>query len=265
MIHYSTLTQSALEAALLAGTFLKESFGHSHTTHNKEGKKNLVTECDLRSEEIILSFLHKKHPDHGYLSEEGGGNQNNYTDIQWIIDPLDGTVNFAYHIPVFTVSIAVCKGSEILSGVVFQPITNELFVAEKNKGAYLNGNKISVSKETCFEEAFLATGFPYHLQDNPGLCINTLNHFLRQGFPIRRLGSAALDLAYTAAGRFDAFWEVDLHPWDVAAGMLLVQEAGGAVSKYDGSIRSPLERTNLLASNSLLHHSMIKTIKDSYS
>lgn len=264
MTSYSTLTQSAIEEALLAGKFLKDSFEKPHKVISKEGKKNLVTESDLQSEQIILSFIHENHPTHSFLSEEKEESFERDSEVKWIIDPLDGTVNFAYEIPIFTVSIAACKGTEILTGVIFQPMTEELLVAEKGKGAFLNEAKITVSKEMHFEEAFLATGFPYNLQENPGQCINTTASFLHQGFPIRRLGSAALDLAYVAAGRFDAFWEIDLQPWDVAARMLLVLETEGTISKYDGTTRSPLERTNLLASNHLLYNSMIKAIKESY-
>ncbi len=255
------LKKTAIEAALKAGHFLKNSFHKTHEVTSKEGKKNLVTDCDLESERIILSFLHKTFPSHGFLSEEAGKEGSNSSEITWVIDPLDGTVNFAYQIPLFTVSIAACRGEEVLAGVVFQPMSEELFVAEKGKGAFLNGKQIHVSKQEDMEEAFLAVGFPYDLSKDPAKSIHPLLAFLNQGLPIRRLGSAALDLSYVASGRFDAFFEADLSPWDVAAGLLLVQEAGGKTSEYNGKKRSPLEKKSLLASNGFLHEQMLNTIQ----
>ena len=152
------------------------------------------------------------------------------SDVTWIIDPLDGTVNFARNIPVFSVSIAAAIDQKIVCGVVYQPITQELFIAEKDKGAYLNGKQLFVSKVAQFDEALMSTGFPYNVDKNPLHCVEKFAQMQVKGVPIRRLGSAAIDLAYVAAGRYDVFWEVGLHPWDMAAGKLLVEEAGGTVS-----------------------------------
>ncbi len=261
---FTDLTQSAVEIALRAGSFLKDSFAKPHQISSKEGKKNLVTECDLYSENMIVSFLEKKFPHDGFLAEEQGYKRSSSTsdpEIFWVIDPLDGTVNFAYQIPIFTISIAACTQEEVLTGVVFQPMSGELFIAEKGKGAFLNGVPIRVSGETSLDQSLLATGFPYNIQEKLGDCINPLLSFLQKGLPIRRLGSAALDLAYVAAGRFDAFFEVELNPWDLAAGTLLVQEAGGTVSDYQGKALLPLYRSSLLASNSYIHEQMIHSIQ----
>jgi myo-inositol-1(or 4)-monophosphatase len=256
----SYFTLIATQAALQAGELLKKGFSTSFQISSKEGKQNLVTEYDKKSEDIILSFIQKHFPSHDILSEERGAINQEGGEIVWIVDPLDGTVNFAHNIPMFSISIAACRKEEILCGVIFQPMTQELFVAEKNRGAFLNGTPIQVSKETRLDQSLLATGFPYNVDENPNHCIDTFSHFIKQGLPIRRLGSAAIDMAYVAAGRFAAYWEVLLHPWDVAAGKLIVEEAGGLISCYDGSQRSVLSYTNLLATNGIFHDFMIKQL-----
>ena len=167
--------------------------------------------------------------------------------MTWIIDPLDGTVNFAHNIPVFSVSIAACVDGVIVSGVVFHPMAQELFVAEKGKGAYLNAKSISVSKTSDLKNALLATGFPYDVDKDPLNCVEKFAKMQLKGVPVRRLGSAAIDLAYVAAGRWDAYWEVGLHPWDMAAGKLLVEEAGGAISHWDGAPHEIFGYSTMLA------------------
>lgn len=250
----------AIQAALAAGDILRRGFGTKFQISSKEGKQNLVTEYDHAAEKAIISFIRNRFPDHSFLAEESGLEKQS-SSVCWVIDPLDGTVNFAHHIPVFSVSIAVCSGEEMLAGVVYQPMTQELFVAEKGNGAYLNGNRLYVSKTEKLTEAFLVTGFPYNVDENPLHCIDTFSHLTKLGIPIRRLGSAALDLSYVAAGRFDAYWEVSLSPWDFAAGALLVEEAGGKVSHYRGTPLSldSKDRT-ILGSNGILHSSMMKQL-----
>ncbi len=257
---FSELTLVALEAAHLAGSYLQKSFGTLHTITTKEGKQNLVTECDLHSEKLILSSIRKKFPTHGFIAEEQG-KENSSAEILWIIDPLDGTVNFSRNVPHFAISIAACQGKEILSGVILHPLTQELFVAEKGKGAFCNNKPLRVSQVKSLDEALLATGFPYNVDQNPMQCIETLNYFLKQGSPIRRFGAASLDLAYIAAGRFDAYWETGLSPWDVAAGILLIREAGGSISTWEGENHPLLERSDILASNTFLHASMIDSLR----
>jgi myo-inositol-1(or 4)-monophosphatase len=255
---FAELTFVAIQAALSAGALLRQGFSTEFKIEKKEGKQNLVTEYDKASEKGIISCIFQHFPDHAILAEESGEIQKGKSPVTWIIDPLDGTVNFAHNVPVFSVSIAAAIDMQVVSGVVYQPMTQELFIAEKGKGAYLNGQKLAVTKTTHFENAMMATGFPYDVDKNPLSCIDRFVKIQSQGVPIRRLGSAAIDLSYVAAGRFDVFWEVGLHPWDVAAGQLLIEEAGGKVSRWDGSLRKIVDYDTLLASNGLLHPQMIK-------
>jgi myo-inositol-1(or 4)-monophosphatase len=255
------LTFVAIQAALSAGTLLRQGFGTEFEIELKQGKQNLVTEYDKSSEKSIISTIFQHFPGHAILAEESGEMHKGQSPVTWIIDPLDGTVNFARHIPVFSVSIAVAIDKQIVSGVVYQPITRELFIAEIKKGAYLNGKRIYVSKITEFENTLMATGFPYDVDKNPFSCIDRFAKLQAQGIPIRRLGSAAIDLCYVAAGKFDTFWEVGLHPWDMAAGKLLVEEAGGQVTHWDGSPHKVFSYDTLLASNGLLHQKMIEQLK----
>jgi len=248
----------ATQAALQAGELLKRGFGTSFVIESKPGKQNLVTEYDKASEKCIISSILNHFPNHSFLAEESGTTQNAESAVLWIIDPLDGTVNFAHGIPMFSISIAAAINKEIVAGVVFQPLTNELFIAQKGKGAYLNGSRLQVSKNSSLnDDVMLATGFPYNADENPGHCIDQFAHLTQLGIPIRRLGSAAIDLSYLAAGRFDAYWEVTLHPWDMAAGKLLVEEAGGKVTHFDGSAHQIFCHASMLATNSRLHHEMI--------
>jgi len=258
-MNFSEFTLGAKEAALLAGAYLKERFGKVHTIENKEGKQNLVTESDTGAEKIILSFLQNKFPSHGFLSEEKGTSRLE-AEVVWIVDPLDGTVNFAKNIPHFCVSIAACLKGEIVSAAILHPLTGELFVAEKSKGAFLNGTPIKVTKTNNLDSAILASGFPYNVDENPMRCIDLFTSFLKLGCPIRRFGSAALDLAYLASGRFDAYWETGINPWDVSAGILLVTEAGGTVSGWKGEEYPFLNGPQILASNFFLHSVMVDSL-----
>src|ERR1700722_5737861 len=258
----SELTFVAVQAALNAGALLRQGFDTTFEVQFKEGRLNLVTEYDKRSEKNIIEAVFHRFPSHTILAEESGDIQKGSSSVTWIIDPLDGTVNFARNIPIFTVSIAVAIDKQIVSGVVYQPMTQELFIAEKGKGAFLNGKKLIVSKTENLDNAVMATGFPYNVEQNPLSCIDRFVAIQAQGIPVRRLGSAALDLAYVAAGRFDAFWEVGLHPWDMAAGKLLVEEAGGKVTHWNGSPHKVFDYETLLASNGLLHQKMSQCLTE---
>ncbi len=256
------LTKLAIDAAISAGKILKEGFNTTFTIKTKQGKHNLVTEYDLCSENHILDKIIKEFPDHTFICEERGqvGDDNSDT-VQWFIDPLDGTVNFAHGIPFFSVSIAAKVKGKITVGVVYNPMTDELFVAKKGEGAFLNGEKISVSKTKTFDDAFLATGFPYTLKDNPSKCIDHFMKIIRNGLPIRRLGSAAIDMAYLACGRFDAYWETTLGPWDCAAAVLLIEEAGGKVTNWEGKPFTLSPKNELIATNKIIHEEFLTNFK----
>lgn len=261
MILPSELTFVAIQAALSAGALLRSGFGTHFRIDAKKGKQNLVTEFDKAAEEHIITSILRSFPDHCILAEESGVTKTANSPVTWIIDPLDGTVNFAHGIPVFTISIAACIDKTIATGVVYQPMTEELFIAQQGKGAFLNGKQIFVSKVNHFDASLLATGFPYNVDKDPLECVEKFAKMQLKGVPIRRLGSAALDLCYVAAGRFDAFWEVGLHPWDMAAGKLLVEEAGGTVSHWDGSAHRIFDYDTLLATNTLLHQPMLEHLR----
>lgn len=254
----------AIQIALKAGNLLKKGFGSVFEIQNKEGKHNLVTEYDLLSEKMILNMIHEHFPDHRCLSEECGKIKGTSKEYQWIIDPLDGTVNFAHSIPMFAVSIGVTKGTEVVCGVVYQPMTNELFIAEKNKGAFLNGIKLTVSKTSSLENAFLATGFPYNIDQNPQNSIEKLGKLLHMGIPIRRIGVASIDLSYVAAGRFDGFFEIGLKPWDCAAAKLLIEEAGGKLTTWINKPFDILSDEPIVATNSLIHSQLTDILRQEY-
>jgi len=255
----SELTLAAVQAALQAGDLLRKGFGTTFEIDSKPGMHNLVTHYDKAAEALIYNLLNQRFPTHGFIGEEQGETKKG--DIIWIVDPLDGTVNFAHGVPVFAVSIAAASGNDVLAGCIYQPMTQELFWAEKGKGAFLNGKPLSVTQNKNLNEALLATGFPYNVDQDPLHCIETFSKMTRKGVPIRRLGSAAIDLSYVAAGRFDAYWEVTLQPWDFAVGKLLVEEAGGRVTAYDGNSFDIYKPTTLVATNGHLHSKLLEAIR----
>src|SRR5579883_887068 len=223
----------AIHAAKEAGAILKNGLGKIHDIRYKEGEYNVVTEIDTLAERTIIDMIKAEHPDHTFLAEESGAAAA-LSEYRWIIDPLDGTVNYAHGLPIFCVSIALEVNGNVVLGAIYHPMLDELFSVEEKQGAYLNGKKISVSHEADFSKTLLVTGFPYNARENPDHCIDHFVNFLKRGRPVRRLGSAALDLAYVASGRLDGFWEVSLNPWDVAAGSLLLKEAGGTITDMRG-------------------------------
>lgn len=251
--NFSHIALIAIEAALLAGEILRQGFGTHFVISSKEGRHNLVTEYDHKSEKALIDFIKQNVKDSRFLAEESGSSGEHTRGILWVIDPLDGTVNFARQLPVFSVSIAAIQNGHIICGVVYQPITHELFIAEKGKGAFLNGKKIHVSDVSEIQGAVLATGFPYQIAKNPFHCIDHFVDILKLGIPIRRMGSAAIDLSYTAAGRFEGFFEVELGPWDVAAGKLILEEAGGKFTHWDGRPFDIYSKETVFASNGHIH------------
>lgn len=239
---------------------LSRFFNKSFTVKNKEGINNLVTEADHASEKAILDVIKKEFPDHYILSEEAGEIVQD-SKYKWIIDPIDGTVNFAHGIPLCCVSIGVEHEGEMVMGAVYNPIMNELFFAEKGKGATLNDHKIKVSEKQSVLTACLVTGFPYTYLDMPNGPLQIFEKLIRKGIPVRRLGSAATDLCWVAAGRFDGFYEHKLEAWDSAAGYLIVQEAGGKVTDFDGKKFSPYQ-PHVLATNDKIHEEMLAIINN---
>ncbi|MBS3904621.1 MAG: inositol monophosphatase [Simkania sp.] len=257
----STLCIAAIQAALEAGELLRRGFGTDFSIESKpEGRQNLVTEYDKAAEELILKKLKLAAPSSNFLAEESGASPGPKDSVLWIIDPLDGTVNFAHQLPFFSVSIAAVVDGVVVAGVVYQPMLKELFVAEKGKGSTCNGKRLQVTTNTSYDRALFSTGFPYNAEDNPLGCIDALSRALNSGFHIRRVGSAALDLSYVAAGRFDAYWEVSLQPWDMAAGLLIVQEAGGKVTNYFDQSIDVSEKSSLLATNGYFHPKILEII-----
>lgn len=245
-----------MEAARKAGEVLRECFG-SVDYRLKSSHHDLVTEADRLAEERILELIRSTYPDHGLLSEESPPQLSN-SPYRWVIDPLDGTTNFAHAIPFFAVSIALEENYKPILGVVYDPLRDELFSAVAGEGARLNGRPIGVSRAGSLEESLLATGFPY----KPELFERNLRYFralLPKAQSLRRFGSAALCLAYVAAGRLEGYWDLDLHPWDLAAGRLLVAEAGGRVSDIDGEELQP-DCRDLLASNGLIHPEVLEVL-----
>ncbi|MDZ4164695.1 MAG: inositol monophosphatase family protein [Smithellaceae bacterium] len=249
----------AVSLAREAGLLLKKRLHEIHTVDFK-GEINIVTEADLMSEELILSRITARYPDHDILSEESPGTVKG-SEYRWIIDPLDGTTNYAHGYPVFSVSIALEIGGEVCLGVVYNPMLGEMFVAEKGRGAFLNRRRLSVSIQDNLTRCLLATGFPYDIRTNKNNNIKYFNRLVLSCQAVRRAGSAALDIAYVAAGRFDGFWELKLMPWDMAAGMLLVREAGGMVTDMEGQPYS-LTSPNVIASNGIIHREMLGLFRE---
>ncbi|MBL8183292.1 MAG: inositol monophosphatase [Blastocatellia bacterium] len=250
----------AIETARDAGRVLLEKFGRIETI-TKKGDINLVTEADLASEALIIERIRSHFPRHAILAEESGeaiviGSDS---EFKWIIDPLDGTTNYAHGYPCFCVTIALEHNGEIVSGVTYDPTRDELFAAEKGRGATLNGKPIRVSATAELGNALLVTGFPYDFKVREKFARH-LTEFLLASRGVRRDGSAAIDMAYVACGRFDGFWEEGLNPWDVAAGKLLIEEAGGVVSYYDGA-KFSIYTPPIVASNGLIHEQMTGILK----
>ena len=249
----------AIEAAKEAGKFLKYSVGKVKNVETKKGEeRNLVSEIDKGSEEKIIGIIKRHYPSHTVLAEESGGSVSP-SEYKWIIDPLDGTTNFLHGVPLFSVTIAVERKGEVIAGVVYDPNLDELYTAEKGSGAFCNGKRLRVSQTSELINSLLVTGFPYNLAAEGRHVVEHFVNFLMEGQGLRRLGSAALDLAYVAAGRFDGYWELTLNPWDMAAGVLLVNEAGGRTTDFSGGAVDIYQK-RILASNGIIHDAMLQVL-----
>jgi myo-inositol-1(or 4)-monophosphatase len=221
----------------------------------------LVTQADRASEAFILSRLQALFPDHAILSEERGGvNSGGGSTPLWVVDPLDGTTNFAHGLPIWSVSIACLVGGRVLAGVVHDPSRGECFTAARGLGARLNGGEIRIANETRLGDALLVTGFPYDVRNASADNLDHFARFIKTSRGVRRLGSAAIDLAYVACGRFDGFWEMKLNAWDIAAGSLLVEEAGGTLCDFEGGPFDPFG-VEVVAANELLAREMVETLR----
>ncbi|MCR5661873.1 MAG: inositol monophosphatase [bacterium] len=255
--NYEKYLQTALHAAKEAGLLIRHKIGQNIHI-DKKGRINLVTEVDMASEELIRNIITSEYPEHVILGEEKGAIGEEKTH-RWIVDPLDGTTNFAQGYPFFSVSIALEVNGQVVAGVVHDPTHEETFSAVKGQGAMLNGRPIHVSDHKILEESLLVTGFPYDISSSPDLHLNLFRDMVLKARGVRRDGSAALDLCYIACGRFDGYWELGLHPWDMAAGALIVTEAGGRMSDFLGEPHNLIFR-DMVASNGLVHEEMLRTI-----
>ena len=254
------MIKNTLFKAIEAGAIeLKRYFNGTFTISSKATINDLVTEADHASEKAIFKVIQQNHPDHFILSEETGS-MPTQSNIKWIIDPIDGTINFANGIPICCVSIGVEENGEMMMGAVYNPFMNELFFAEKGKGAFLNDQPIKVSNKNNLLTSCLVTGFPYQYLDTENGPLQIFEKLIRKSIPVRRLGSAALDLCWTASGRFDGFYEHKLQAWDSAAGYLIVQEAGGMVTDLKGEKYNPYQ-PGIIASNGQIHDQLLNLLK----
>lgn len=248
----------AVKAAYKSADIIRRHFGHIRAV-DKKGPTDLVTVADRESEKQIITTIREAFSDHGIVAEEGSRHQTD-ADMLWVIDPLDGTTNFAHGVPIFAVSIALTSRENTLLGVVLNPISGEFFSAVRGRGAQLNGNPLTVSKTTTVAESLLATGFPYKIATATDPVIKRFENCLRASRGLRRLGAAAIDLCFLACGRFDGFWEQDLKPWDTAAGALIASEAGARLSTYSGEAFAD-DHPEILATNGIIHGEMLQLLK----
>jgi myo-inositol-1(or 4)-monophosphatase len=249
----NSFVETAADIAHQAGSLLRYYF-ERRVSFEMKGDFDLVTEADKASEKLVVGRLKEHFPDHGIVAEEGGGHDS-ASEYRWYVDPLDGTTNFAHSYPVWNVTLALEKAGELIAGVIFDPTRDELFTCERGGGAFLNGRRICVSDVARVADSLLCTGFPNHNRaTNPN--IHFFHELAMSAHGVRRSGSAAVDLAHVACGRLDGFWEIGLSPWDMAAGILLIQEAGGMCTDMEGG-RHRLTSPHLLTDNGVLHSELV--------
>jgi len=257
----SAILNVMIKAAYRAGRSLKRDLGEVENLQvSLKGPRNFVTAADRRAEEIVRAELAKARPDYGFLGEEGGTHAGADKTHRWIVDPLDGTTNFLHGIPHFAVSIALERSGAIVAALTYNPANDELFVAERGKGAFLNDRRIRVAARRRLDEAVVACGLPHYGRGDLAVAHREIFAAQQKYAGLRRYGAATLDLAWVAAGRLDAYWERDLSPWDMAAGILLVREAGGFVSDIDGG-EAILTQGNIVAGNDTMHRELLRLLK----
>jgi myo-inositol-1(or 4)-monophosphatase len=254
------LAQACAEAVRRGGEVLRARWGRRRTIEFKGGI-DLVTDADRASEAALLEFLTARFPGAAVLAEESGPSGPREAALRFVVDPLDGTTNYAHALPHFAVNVAAEDAGGLAAGATYDPMRDELFVAARGHGATLGGERIGVTREAELSRALLCTGFPYDVHQDPRFALDLFGAYLTRARAIRRLGSAALDLAYVACGRFDGFWEMKLKPWDLAAGILLVREAGGLVADFDGGDRM-LERGDICAAGPALQGELLTVLRD---
>ncbi|MBZ0200373.1 MAG: inositol monophosphatase [Ignavibacteriaceae bacterium] len=244
--------------ALEAGELIRSYFGKKFEVEYKKNESNLVTEVDKASENLIKEFINKKFPSHNILAEEGGRINNN-GEYTWVVDPIDGTTNFAHGLPIFSVSIGIQKNDETVLGVVYDVMMDVMYSAEKGSGAFANEKQMFVSNNSNLKHALLVTGFPYDISDNPDNALEKFAALTKASRGMRRLGSAAIDFCYVSKGVFDGFWEVSLHPWDICGGKLIAEEAGGLVTNFKGE-QINIYSKQILCTNGKIHNKMIEIL-----
>ncbi|MEJ2168106.1 MAG: inositol monophosphatase family protein [Desulfobacterales bacterium] len=250
--------QVAIAAAYKAARILQARFGNISRVRKKDAVE-IVTEADTESEKEIVTTIRARFPEHALLGEESGLKEGN-TEYRWIIDPLDGTINYAHRIPIFSISIALTYREELVLGIVLNPMDGELYTAVRGQGSKLNGRPIQVSSTPAISESLLITGFPYNIREVFEPVMNRYGNCLKTSQAVRRLGSAALDLCYVACGRFEGFWEQCLKPWDTAAGALIAAEAGAKVTTFANKPYT-LDDQEILATNGHIHDAMIELLE----
>jgi myo-inositol-1(or 4)-monophosphatase len=257
----SALLNVMVQAAMKAGRSLSRDFGEVQNLQvSLKGPADYVSQADRKAEDILFNELSRARPGYGFLMEERGAVAGDDDQHRWIVDPLDGTTNFLHGLPIFSISIALERQGQITAGVVYNPATDELFTAERGGGAFVNDRRLRVAARQKLSDAVIGTGVPHLGLGHHGNYLVELRNVMGEVAGIRRLGSAALDLAYVAAGRMDGFWEDPLRPWDIAAGMLLIKEAGGFVSDRNGG-QDMFENHSIVAGNELIHKALLKTLK----
>jgi len=254
------LKSTLIKATEAGAKELQRFFNGDFKVTNKEGINNPVTEADLAAEKAIVAAIRADYPDHFILSEEAGEMKKD-SEYKWIIDPIDGTINFANAIPICCVSVGLEHNGELIMGAVYNPLMGEFFFAQKGAGAWLNDKQLFVSKKTEMLKSCLVTGFPYTYLDSENGPLQVFERLIRKGVAVRRLGSAALDLCWTACGRFEGFYEHKLNPWDSAAGVLILEEAGGKVTGFKGEDYS-IYHPQILATNGLIHDELMAIINN---
>jgi myo-inositol-1(or 4)-monophosphatase len=257
----SALLNVMVQAAMKAGRSLARDFGEVQNLQvSLKGPGDYVSQADRRAEQIIHTELSRARPDFGFLMEESGEIESKDGQHRWLIDPLDGTTNFLHGLPVFAVSIALERQGQIVAGVIYNPAMDELYTAERGGGAFLNDRRLRVASRGKLVDAVIGTGIPHLGRGHHGHYLVELRNVMAETSGVRRMGAAALDLAYVAAGRLDGFWEEGLNPWDMGAGILLVREAGGFVSDKDAG-QSMFDKKNIVAGNETIHRALLKTLK----